>query len=488
MRKRGVRRWICGCIGALALFATAAPAWADSGGGGGSGGRPNTLTPQDEPDAPSWVEEPGGGPPPFFRDGEAWGRPAFGWEAPSRGRKDRRPAGRAARVPPTSATRALPPPAGEQRFRRGEILVQLAPGATQAIADQMLRRHRLVESEAAPIALLGATVRLWRAADPRDVAAIVRELAGESFVASVQPNYLYALQPDAVADAASADAGPPQYALEKLHVDAARALANGDKVLVAVVDTAVDETHPDLQGAVEARYDAIGGEVVTRAHGTSMAGAIAAHGRIEGVAPQVRLLTARAFDTTEAGAQGPTLSILKAIDWAAQQHAQVVNMSFAGPPDPAMHRILGAAFGKGIVLVAAAGNSGRNSAPLYPAADEKVLGVTATDADDRLFDNANVGHYVALSAPGVDVLLPAPGGAYALETGTSVSAALASGVAALILQRRPSLRPAALRQLLTSTARKLGASGHEADFGAGLVDALRALSEKGVDEPPAAIR
>jgi subtilisin family serine protease len=94
-----------------------------------------------------------------------------------------------------------------------------------------------------------------------------------------------------------------------------------------------------------------------------------------------------------------------------------------------------------------------------------------------LFDNANIGRYVAVAAPGVDVLLPAPGGAYGLETGTSVSAALASGVAALILEHHPELQPAALRKLLTTTAKPLGAGGHESDFGAGLLDALHALTQ-----------
>ena len=94
-----------------------------------------------------------------------------------------------------------------------------------------------------------------------------------------------------------------------------------------------------------------------------------------------------------------------------------------------------------------------------------------------MFENANVGRYVAVAAPGVDVLLPAPDGKYELETGTSVSAALVSGVAALVLARRPTMQPAGLRKLLTSTARPLGAGGHEAEFGAGLVDAQRALAD-----------
>ena len=337
----------------------------------------------------------------------------------------------------------------------------------------------MTEAEALPIALLATNMHLWRIGDAREVGSVVRELGGEPLVASVQPNYLYALQQNTGAPTAAAPMpAAPQYALEKLRVDdATRALATGDKVLLAVVDTAIDETHPDLAGIVAARFDSIGGDVSTRAHGTAIAGAIAAHGRIMGVAPKARILSVRAFDATESSAQGATFSILKGIDWAAQSQARVVNMSFAGPQDPAMHRLLGAAFDRGVILIAAAGNAGHKSPPLFPAADEKVIAVTATDADDRLFENANVGPYVAVAAPGVDVLLPVPGGDYQLETGTSVSGANVSGVAALVLEHRPGLRPAAFRNLLMRTAKPLGAGGHEIEFGAGLVDAFRAVSE-----------
>jgi subtilisin family serine protease len=379
----------------------------------------------------------------------------------------------AKRSPPAPVVaHAFPPPAGETRFRRAEVLVEFVPRAAGGDIDQVLRRHRLTQVETDSFGLIGAVLRLVRFTDARDVGAVVRELGAEPLVASAQPNYVYTLQDDA------APAGPPQYALAKLHVDKARAETIGDKILVAVVDTAIDEAHPDLAGAVAARFDALGGATSATAHGTAIAGAIAAHGRIRGVAPQAGILSARAFDSAETGGpEGSTLSILKGVDWAAGAHARIINMSFAGPSDPAMHRVLAAAFAKGIALVAAAGNAGPKSAPLYPGADADVLAVTATDADDKLFENANVGRYVAVAAPGVDVLLPAPDGKYALETGTSVAAALVSGVAALVLELRPAMQPPALRKLLTTTAHPLGAGGHETDFGAGLVDAQRALAD-----------
>jgi len=261
-------------------------------------------------------------------------------------------------------------------------------------------------------------------------------------------------------------------------VDAAEDVVVGEPIRVGVIDTAIDDAHPDLAGAVEARFDAIGGVGPPRSldHGTSMAGAIAARGRLEGVTPSVRILSARAFDSEGGKSLGSTRSILKGMDWAAAQRALVVDMSFAGPPDPTLHEILAAAFAKGMLLVAAAGNAGPRSPPLYPGADEKVLAVTATDADDKLYVNANVGRYVAVAAPGVDVLLPSSRGGYALATGTSVSAALVPGVAALLLERRPASTPAEIKRLLTTTDTPLGTGAQAAAFGAGLVDAERAIA------------
>jgi subtilisin family serine protease len=171
------------------------------------------------------------------------------------------------------------------------------------------------------------------------------------------------------------------------------------------------------------------------------------------------------------------MAIVKGVDWGVENRARVINMSFAGPADPLMRRELGAADRKGVALVAAAGNAGPKSPPLYPGADDGVIAVTATDADDRLYAGANRGAYIAIAAPGVDVLLPTADGGYGLETGTSVSAALVSGVAALVLERRPDLKPQALRKALLGTAKPMSAAGRDNDFGAGLVDAARAVAQ-----------
>jgi subtilisin family serine protease len=130
-----------------------------------------------------------------------------------------------------------------------------------------------------------------------------------------------------------------------------------------------------------------------------------------------------------------------------------------------------------MVLIAAAGNAGPKSPPLYPGADKNVMiAVTATDSNDAVFTGANRGDHIAVAAPGVDILAPAPDGTYQFTTGTSMATAEVSGVVALLLERNPALTPADVRRILMSTAKDLGPKGKDRDFGAGLVDALKAVN------------
>jgi subtilisin family serine protease len=127
-------------------------------------------------------------------------------------------------------------------------------------------------------------------------------------------------------------------------------------------------------------------------------------------------------------------------------------------------------------MVAASGNAGPKSPPLYPAASPSVIAVSATDAYDRLFTASNRGGHIAVAAPGVDIFLPAPDNKYQMTSGTSFSAAYISGLAALMIERNPQLRPSELRAILMKTARDLGEPGRDDLFGAGAADAYGAVS------------
>jgi subtilisin family serine protease len=148
-----------------------------------------------------------------------------------------------------------------------------------------------------------------------------------------------------------------------------------------------------------------------------------------------------------------------------------------------MERALKAAHDKGIVLIAAAGNAGPKSPPLFPGADPNVIAVTATDANDKIFAGANRGRYIAVAAPGVDILVPAPENTYQLTTGTSVSSAEVAGIAALLLERNPNLKPEDIRKILTTSAKHPGTKERDDDFGSGLVDPSKAIQDAGELKP-----
>jgi subtilisin family serine protease len=218
-----------------------------------------------------------------------------------------------------------------------------------------------------------------------------------------------------------------------------------------------------------------------------MAGTIAAHARLTGAAPAARILAIRAFASTGKTDESTSLAVLRSIDWAVANGARVINMSFAGPQDPEQALVLAAAAKKGVVLVAAAGNAGPKSLPLYPAADPNVIAVTATDPDDKLFVQSNRGRYIAVAAPGVDIVAPAPSGTYQFTSGTSVAAAQVSGIVALLLDAKPGLTPPAVRKALLSTARDLGPKGRDDQFGAGLADAYSAVQSLTASPPNAPV-
>ncbi|SEG33276.1 S8 family serine peptidase [Bosea lathyri] len=424
------------------------------------------------------------------------------------------PPARQAAGPAPRQPRVIVPPASENRFVAEEILFELAPNAR---AEIVLRRHRATLIASRRFELAGVNLIRARLNDGRSARIVLAQMAGDRNIASAQPNYIYSLQQDAPVQSADAPRSPdvapakpdlpvltlsapaastiaspepmpapvapkrelqPQYIVEKLHLDDVHKLARGEKIRVAVIDSGADIAHPELQGVVAGSFDALGGEVAPHAHGTAMAAAIMAQAQLQGVAPASRLLAARAFagGTVPASASGTTFHILAALDWAAEQSARVVNLSFAGPQDRLLSRSLAGAKGRGMVAVAAAGNGGASAAPLYPGADPNVIAVTATDADDKAFPGANRGAYIAVAAPGVDVLAAEPQGRYAFSSGTSIAAAHVSGLVALLLEKRPDLDLEGIRKLLMDSAVDLGTKGRDPVFGAGRVDAPAALA------------
>ena len=364
-----------------------------------------------------------------------------------------------------------------------ELVAEIDGALSDAQADELARRHGLERLQSQNFPLIGGTIGLFRIVDRRAAETVSRELAADANVRSVQPNFRYVLQDQKAALTAG---DPGQYAVAELRLPEAHKLADGANITIAVIDSGIDVKHPELANSIADSFDALGSKEGPHVHGTGVAGAIVSHARLMGSAPAARILAIRAFGKVSSGAESTSFVILKGMDYAAAHGAQIVNMSFAGPKDALIERGIAALAGKGIVMVAAAGNAGAKSPPLYPAANANVIAISATDAQDKLFTASNRGGYIAVAAPGVDLFLPAPEEKYQITSGTSFSAAYVSGLAGLMLERNPALKPGELRAILMKTARDLGSPGRDDLFGAGEADAFAAVSAVGA-APVAAI-
>lgn len=362
-----------------------------------------------------------------------------------------------------------------------EVLVTRRTGATDDELDALATRLGLTVLEHGDVALLGVRITRLLIPDGRTVTQVTAELAAESAVAAAQPNYIYRRQQGKPPTTVPL----PQYAIGKLGAEARGNRLSGRGVGIAVVDTGIDATHPDLADLTIDAVDLLGARTHSDlaqepAHATAIGGIIAAAGKTRGIAPGVRLVSVRAFATFDKSASGKpqrstSMVVLKALDYAVTAQVKVLNLSFAGPYDALMDGAMAALLQRGVSAVAAAGNFGRDAAPSYPAAYPGVIAVTAVDARDRLYEAASRGRHITVAAPGVDVLAASADHAHELVTGTSFAAAHVSALIALLLEAAPNLSPADLALIVRETAVDLGETGPDADFGAGLANLAAAL-------------
>ncbi|MFI7047114.1 type VII secretion-associated serine protease mycosin [Streptosporangium sandarakinum] len=250
-------------------------------------------------------------------------------------------------------------------------------------------------------------------------------------------------------------------------------LTKGAGITVAVVDSGLDTTHPQLKGA--AVYDVTGtGTRDCDGHGTAVAGIVAGRQRKEspfsGVAPQARLISVKHTD----GNEGDVGNLARAIARAADLGADVINVSVRASDQPDLRTAVTYAQAKGAVVVAAAGNSEHNdSTPAYPASYPGVLSVGAAGPDGRRTDFSNTGSPVSVLAPGEGVTSTWPWVTYREDLrGTSFAAPYVAGVAALVRAYHPELSAEATVRRIALTAD----GGTGAGVGAGVVNPLLAVT------------
>jgi type VII secretion-associated serine protease mycosin len=294
-----------------------------------------------------------------------------------------------------------------------------------------------------------------------------------------------------------------QSQLGAISAPAAWAVTRGSGVTVAVLDTGVDASVPDLAGSVITGPDeTVGvdprGYHPPHLHGTYIASLIAGHGSgagrqsgVIGIAPAAKILSVRVIlDETEPGfnefadESANDDAIGNGIRYAVQHGAGVINMSLGSTaPTQNLRASLAYAATRGVVVVAAAGNDGAAQSGYtpfsYPAAFPGVIAVAAVSlhGDRAAFSDDNSS--VVLSAPGVNVVGAGPGGSYLEADGTSPASAFVAGVAALIRARYPALTPFQVERAMVSTATRRPHGGYSPGTGFGEVDALAALTAAG---------
>ncbi len=391
-------------------------------------------------------------------------------------------------------------------FVPGRVLVTVPLDSAEdakTAANRLSTTFGMKVEEVTPLNSANIALIVFSLPEGVDVLKKVAELGSKSVTA--QPDYLYSANGDsaksdsASGDSASSDAAssaaeqavnPPaqlQYGPRLIGVDSLHGIVTGKGVKVALIDTGVDAAHPALAGKIVERNDVTGKGFTADVHGTLLAGIIAGEPKdgagIAGIAPGAEILAIKACQPQTpqaAAAQCWSRTLARGLDLAIEKKAAVINMSLGGPggvEDKLLKRMVDEAVGRGAFLVAAAGNDGAKAKPGFPAALPNVVAVTAVDSKDQLYPSATQGDFVALSAPGVEIVSTSPGGKLLVSSGTSLATAFVSGTAALALQQQPRLTPQSLKALLERTAQDLGPAGKDPQFGSGLVNACRAVAE-----------
>jgi subtilisin family serine protease len=318
-------------------------------------------------------------------------------------------------------------------------------------------------------------------ADPIQYCRILNELQNDDDVLLAEPNYQVSLL-DVIPN--DSDFGQ-QYYLSTIRAPQAWEYTTGiPAVIIAVLDTGIDLNHNDLAGRVIAGFDFVQNDAVPQdenGHGTHVAGIAAANGNngigIAGVDWQSQIMPVRVLD---AYGNGSFANVAQGIIWATDHGARVINLSLGGSQySSILEDSVAYAVEKGVILVAATGNSGLPTV-LYPAAFPGVVGVGATDQSNHLAWFSNTGEGVDVVAPGVSIYGLDTGNGYRFRNGTSMAAPQVAGFAALLAGLPGMQYSSSVIEKIESSAKDLGSGGWDPEFGYGLIQvgpAIKSVAE-----------
>jgi hypothetical protein len=338
--------------------------------------------------------------------------------------------------------------------------------ARRRIAEALATQYGLKIIDRWPMPALGVDCFVMEAAGNASLAPLVERMSADARVESIQSmnlfhvlghnDPLYSLQPSA----------------KLWHLDEIHKVTTGRQVRVAEVDTGVEVDHPDLAGQVAVTRNFVDGRTsVAEVHGTAVAGIIAARADngqgIAGIAPEARLMALRACwegPGESAAAVCNSFTLAKALQFALDEKAQVINLSLGGPRDRLLERLLDAASARDIAIVAAVDADGRDGG--FPASHPGVLAVAGDDAHDVSVD--------MVLGPGRDIPTTIVGQKWGFVTGSSFAAAHITGLVALLRELAPNLPPQQLREALAPRTRAGAVVAHRV-----VVDACAAIARIG---------
>ncbi len=243
---------------------------------------------------------------------------------------------------------------------------------------------------------------------------------------------------------------------------------------IGIIDTSIDVQHTSLKNAQIQVEDFVPYEYVRpETHGTSVVSILAGESNAyHGLLPQADVYAASVFFNSPTGVEtATTFSLVRALDWMTKNNVSVVNMSLTGPANAILKSAIDSAYDKGTIVVAAVGNEGPNAAPLYPAAYNNVVAVTAVTRKKKIYRLANRGDYLDFAAPGVNVKHAADHGGFASSSGTSIAAPFVTAVLALSVNEESHITEEQLNALAVK-AEDLGRKGFDPVYGYGLIRPL----------------
>lgn len=356
----------------------------------------------------------------------------------------------------------------DQDFAPGRILVKPQAGVSKANFHALLNRFGARSQSEIP--QLGIhVVELPPQADERAFQALMSRRADVKFA-----ELDYRLEPiDFIVNDPNFGS---QWHLPKVQASAAWDLARGAGVTVAILDTGVDGAHPDLAQHMVPGWNVYDNNSDTsdvHGHGTSVAGTAAAHMNngvgVSGVAGEARIMPVRISDL-----QGYAYwsTVAKAITWAADNGADVANVSYMAGGSLTVDSAAKYFRDKGGLTTIAAGNDGQLASTMVSG---NTIIVSATTSTDTRASWSNYGDFVDVSAPGSSIYTTRRGGGYGSVSGTSFSAPMTAGVVALIKSANPALTPTQVENILFSSADDIGSAGYDMYYGHGRVNASRAV-------------